>query len=296
MPVGASFVERLRRGPVVVLDGATGTELARRGVETSSPQWSAAALVTAPEVVREIHRDYVAAGAEIVTANTFRTHARNLKVVGWGDRVEELTCRAVELVREAAAGAEHGVWVAGSQAPLADCYSPELTPDDDELEAEHRLMSLNLAAAGVDLILVETMPTLREALAATRAAVSVGLPVITSVVCDENARLLSGELLVEASAQIAGLGVAAISVNCTPGDGVLPALIAMEAGAPGLPRGAYANVGRMDRVAGWVQTANVDPEVYAAQAAEWVAAGVRVVGGCCGTTPEHVRRLAEIVG
>lgn len=285
------FLRRLRTGPPLRLDGATGTELERRGIDTSSPQWSAAALMTAPEVVRQIHDDYVLAGAEILTANTFRTHARNLHMTDWRDRAEELTRRAVTLAREASNQADHSVWIAGSQAPLADCYSPHLTPVDEELEAEHREMSAHLAAAGVDFILVETQPTLREALAATRAAASVGLPVVTSVVCDEQACLLSGEPLAIAAPQIAALGVVALCVNCTPGDGILPALQALRTAVPDLPRGAYANVGRFDPIAGWVTTANADPGVYARQADEWITAGATLIGGCCGTTPEHIRRL-----
>jgi homocysteine S-methyltransferase len=286
---------RLLAGPPLLLDGPTGTELARRGVDTSGPQWSAAALESAPEVLLRIHRDYVAAGAEILTANTFRTHARNLAVIGREGGAAELTRLAVEIARRAARESGRSVRIAGSQAPLADCYSPELTPDDDELQAEHALMSQNLAAAGVDLILVETHPTLREALAATRAALGTGLPVIASVVGSREGRLLSGESLAEAAQRIAELPVAAVAVNCVVAESVLTAVETMVASAPGTPVGAYANVGYFDGASGWVQTASVDPAVYQQEAAKWLQTGARFVGSCCGTTPEHIRRLRELI-
>src|SRR5262245_41106780 len=112
------FRDRLAGTQPILLDGATGTELNRRGVDTSLPLWSAAALLRAPEVVRQIHADYVASGAQAITANTFRTHERNLRASGLADArrlASELTAQAVALARSAAGAL---AWVAGSQAPL----------------------------------------------------------------------------------------------------------------------------------------------------------------------------------
>src|SRR5688572_4873968 len=102
------------------MDGALGTELARRGLALDSKLWSAAALRDAPRLVQDIHRDYALAGAELLTANTFRTHRRNLDAAGLGDRAFDLTKTAVDLARSAADQSSLPVWVAGSQAPLAD--------------------------------------------------------------------------------------------------------------------------------------------------------------------------------
>lgn len=295
MSAGKSLPERLAGGPPLLLDGATGTELQRRGVTTDVPQWSAVALETAPDVVRAIHADYVAAGAEILTANTFRTHRLNLAAAGRGDRARELTSLAVQLAREAAAAATRPVWIAGSQAPIADCYTPLATPDDDLLAAEHARMAEQLAAAGVDLILVETHPTLREALAATRAAVATGLPVIASVVCNPEGRLLSGESLGEAAGELGRLPVAAVCVNCIVAESLQAAIEELARSGRGRPVGGYANISRYDPPHGWVDSPSRDPTVYREQARGWLRSGARLVGGCCGTTPAHIRELRSLL-
>jgi len=195
-----TFLKRLTNRRPILLDGATGTELNRRGVNTDLPLWSAQALVTAPAVLHQVHADYVRAGAEVITANTFRTHRRSLARGGLGERAAELTRQAVDVARQAIHQAGYGrpSYVAGSLAPLEDCYSPELVPPQAECEQEHAEMARNLAAAGVDLILVETMNTIREARAAVRAARATGLPVLASFVCHGDGNLFSGESIAAA--------------------------------------------------------------------------------------------------
>jgi len=293
--------QRLDDPRPLLLDGATGTELNRRGVNTDLPLWSARALVEAPEVLRAIHADYARAGAEILTANTFRTHRRSLAEGGLGHRAAELTRLAVETAR---AGAEDAGgllrFVAGSLAPLEDCYSPELVPPQPEVEAEHAEMAAHLAAAGADLILVETMNTIREAEAATRAALTTGLPVLTSFVCRTDHKLFSGESVTEAVAAIAPLGVAGLLVNCTPSTTIrmpfaeLRAAVQSQARPPAIT-GLYANIGHTDDITGWTNTADVSPLAYAQLAAGWLAQGARLIGGCCGTTPAHIAALRGIL-
>ncbi len=146
-----SIQERLREKPVVLLDGAMGTELFRRGIETRLPVWSAQALVTHPGVVREIHQDYIRAGAEIITANTFRTTTRTLAKKTMANRARELTFLAAEEAKEARAQtANHPVWIAGSVAPLEDCYEPNLVPDSETAFQEHSEFVGWLVEAGVD--------------------------------------------------------------------------------------------------------------------------------------------------
>jgi homocysteine S-methyltransferase len=287
-----TIIERLQTGVPVLLDGATGTELARRGVNVEVPEWSATALLFAQSVLRQVHADYVATGAEIVTANTFRTHARNLATIGLADRAAELTRRAVDIAREAARGR---AWVAGSQAPLEDCYTPAAVPPDDELDREHAEMAENLAAAGVDLILVETQNTIREAVAAARAALDTGLPVCVSFVCDAGGRLLSGESVSDAALAVLPFHPAAVLVNCLPADAALAAVEELRAACGGIPFGAYANVGYADPDRGWVKTAARQPDVYGKYAEAWLDAGAAIIGGCCGTTPEHIRWLHRLI-
>lgn len=284
------FLERLREDRVLLLDGALGTELARRGFPLSSALWSAAALLDDPQLVQTIHQDYVKAGAELLTANTFRTHRRNLAAVGLGDRARKLTAKAVELARAAANSSSHPVWVAGSQAPLGDCYSPEDVPDEEALIREHAEMSRNLADAGVDAILVETQNTIREAACALSAATLTGLPVLVSFVCGQDARLLSGETLTDAVIAIRSFRPSAILVNCLPAAAVPKALTELRTNARDVPIGVYANVGCYDATEGWITTPMEEPETYAQETLRWRDLGAKLIGGCCGTTPEHIRQ------
>ncbi len=155
---------------VLLLDGATGTELERRGVDITLPLWSARALIDAPEELRRIHVDYLDAGAGGVTANTFRTHRRTLDWDGRGERAVALTRQAVEIARAACDERKRGALVLGSVAPLEDCYRPDLAPDEAACRAEHAEMISNLLEAGVDLILIETMNNVTETIAAVDAA------------------------------------------------------------------------------------------------------------------------------
>jgi len=263
---------------VTLLDGPMGTELLARGVQTPIPLWSAWALENRPEIVRDIHRDYVAAGAQVHTANTFRTKSRAT------DDWETLARRAVALAREA--GAER---VAGSIAPLEDCYRPDLSPPAPE--AEHAELAWVLADAGCDLLLCETFPHVGEGLAAVHAAVATGLPTWVAFTAGPDADLLSPTQLAEGARRARELGASAVLVNCVPASRTLPYVQALA--KVGLPFGAYANAGHADEKMGWVPQPEA-PERYLAHAQSWVDAGATMVGCCCGTGPEHIRALQEL--
>jgi homocysteine S-methyltransferase len=286
----------------IILDGAMGTELTRRGVDTTLPLWSAIALDVAPDVVMRIHRDYLDAGAHVITANTFRTNVRALAKAGIAHRARELTFWAVALARSALRNTPHpdplsqgeGLRVAGSIAPVEDCYSPDLVPSDDELAEEHAILARNLADAGVDLILVETQNTTREAVAAARAARATGKPLWVSFTLDDENRLLSGESLPDAVRAVLPFEPQAILVNCIPVKQVASALKGLRSATPPhVAMGAYGNVGHVDETVGWTLTNAVSPEAYAEAAREWRDLGATIIGGCCGTTPEHIRAVAS---
>jgi S-methylmethionine-dependent homocysteine/selenocysteine methylase len=280
-------------GPLI-LDGATGTELNRRGQDTGLPLWSANALVhdSGLAVLRQVHRDYLEAGADILTANTFRTHRRAL--AGSGQDARELTHRAVATAREAMAlvpAQGRARCLAGSIAPLEDCYRPDLVPPDDACRAEHSERIHHLVESGVDLLLIETMNCIREALIAAKLAAISGLPTIVSFVCDLDGHILSGESLTAAAGVLLPLGVAALGVNCGPAHALAGPLAELQAAAgPGAPLIAYGNIGYADPIQGWVNTAAVEPEAYSQYARSWP---VQIVGGCCGTTPAHIHQLAH---
>ncbi len=275
---------------VVVLDGPVGTELARRGVPTPLPLWSAAAIEANPEELGRIHADYAAAGATVHTANTFRTDPWTLERLGLGERWRELTRAAVRVAREAVPS---GHAVAGSIAPLEDCYRPDLSPAPPTCRREHARFADELAAAGVDLLLCETFPHPGEALEAARAALATGLPVWLSLTQGPSADLLGDDELLATLERAAGLGVEVVLVNCNPVPTIAPLLV--EVARLAVPFGAYGNVGRPDDEIGWRCEGDAVPAPYAAAVSEWLSLGASVVGGCCGTTPAHTAEIASLV-
>jgi len=282
----SELTARLSEAKVLLLDGAIGTELEGRGVRASLPLWSAHALYDAPELLLQIHSEYVAAGVDLITANTFRTQRRCLARAGKADDAGLLTALAIDLARQATAASGRQVFVLGSAPTLEDCYRPDLTPDDAALASEHAEHATRLAEAGVDAILIETMNTIREASAAVRAAKATALPVLVSFICDSEATLLSGERLSDAIAAIATEHPAAVLVNCLPPSRV-PACLQVLRASP-QPFGVYANLGEP---IGEGRSENASPEEFAAHASTWWSGGARIVGGCCGTTPAHIAAI-----
>jgi S-methylmethionine-dependent homocysteine/selenocysteine methylase len=310
--IDSPFLDRLASGRVLLLDGATGTELQRRGVDTSLPLWSARALLEAPAVLKAIHADYAAAGADIITTNTFRTHRRTLARADMGECTRELTHLAVKIARDVASQTDRQIFVAGSISPLEDCYSPQLAPPDGELWIEHAEMARGLAQAGCDLLLVETMNTIREAVIATRCAAATGLPVCVSLVAGVNGlppdqidqaaidedsatlTLLSGESITEAVQAVRRLRPAVVMINCVPLAYIDRAFDELRAAHRG-PIGLYANVGHADDRVGWTLTDDVQPVAYAHHARQWLQHGAAIIGGCCGTTPAHIAALRQMM-
>jgi len=288
-----TFLTSLSQPRQLILDGATGTELNRRGVDTGLPLWSANALLNERDakILQDVHEDYLRAGADIITTNTFRTHRRALVPSGNADRALELTRCAVDIARAAIVSLNSDLpkFIAGSISTLEDCYRPDLVPSDAELRAEHSERVRHLVECGVDLILIETINSIREAVIMAKLAVVTGTPVVVSFVCDREGKILSGETLTEAANQLLPLGIAAIGVNCGPTPNLAKPLAELrQACGAEFPLIAYGNIGYADDEVGWVNTDSEDPKKYCEHAAHW---DVKIVGGCCGTTPEHVHQL-----
>jgi S-methylmethionine-dependent homocysteine/selenocysteine methylase len=292
---GASLRGRLMSGPPLLLDAAMGTELEKRGVPSGLPLWSARALLCGPAEVLAIHRENVEAGADVLTANTFRTNRRTLEKEGLGERAVELTRRAVDLAREAAGQARRPVFVLGCLSPVEDCYRPDLAPARAALDSEHREQARTLAGAGVDGILVETQNSVVELLAAVRAARDTGLPVIASVVTDGAGLLLSGDPLDAAAKALQELGADAIGVNCVPARRLGAELRRVATAALDTPLVAYGNLGPPSDPDGLHFTQEVAPADYATLVKEWLALGARLIGGCCGTTAAHTAALRRLI-
>ncbi len=283
---------------VIVLDGATGTEIERHGGPLRAPLWSAQALIDEPALVRRVHREYLEAGAQVLTTNSFRTHARNLAAAGLAHRAHELTTLSVRLACEArdAHPDRADIRIAGAISPLEDCFRPADSPGRDA-GPEHREIATRLVQAGADLLLIETMGRIDEARAAVAAAQGLGRPVWLAVVARADGHMLAGETLADLVAALADLELHALLLNCTDLRhlGVaLPALCAATAARPALWTGAYPHTGHHDPERGWLTHA-IDREAFADELAAWSSRlpQLRLLGGCCGSTPAWIAALAR---
>jgi S-methylmethionine-dependent homocysteine/selenocysteine methylase len=295
---------------VVLLDGALGTELRRRGVkEVDRPHiWSAPGLIHRPETVMQIHVDYVLAGADVITAAAFRTNRTALRKAGLEDLSRPLTHLAVDLANQV----KRKLWlhrgnevcVAGNMTAVEDCYSPQASPGDAAFD-EHAEKAHYLQEAGCDLILIESMPSLAEGICAVRAATKVRKPVWLSFILRPVAdppRLLDGTLvadLLPALAEAGGLPDALL-FNCSSPEAIRSAFVHLKyhrMNGFAVPIGAYANVERQTEPSGqWARMTEISPQAYAQIAMQWVELGAQILGGCCGTTPDDIRAVRQALG
>jgi len=288
----------LERERSVILDGGLATELHRAGIAMQAPRWSAQALFSTQgrAAVAQCHSAFLQAGADVITANTFRTNLRALRRVGGNASAAEcLTRVAVELADEAVSACGRGTAVvAASVAPVEDCYDPSAVPDDLTLEVEHGFFASLLAQLGVELALIETMNCVREAVIATRAARGHGITPWVSFVAGADARLLSGESVADAAVAVAREGAQAVLVNCCDLAVTRPALAALQ--SCGLPIGAYPNIedrSEADSLTNTPLPASLGPVGFAVALTGLIRDfSLSIAGGCCGATPAHIRNLA----
>ena len=282
----------LARGGTLVLDGGTGSELRRRGVPLDPIVWSALAPLAHYDLLRAIHADYIAAGADVVTTSTFATTRFVLEAAGRGDEFATINARAVGAAREARAASGREVAIAASISCLPPGFDVHAYPDERSESAAYRELAETLAEAGADLLLLEMMQETRHAPLACAAARTVGLPVWLGVSCRVGAggALVGFDFpLVPLSATLDALlpfAPDAIAVMHSPIAAVAPALLEIRARS-NAPLGAYPEIGD-----GTEANEAVTPAELAAHAHAWIDAGARIIGGCCGTQPEHVRALA----
>ena len=305
----AGLAARLAGGGQALLDGGVGTEIQRRG--GSLQAWAAAANAERPELVRAVHADFLAAGADVISTNTFGCSEPRLAAWGLAGREEELNRAAVALALEARGDAGSNVSAleardeAGSGALVAGCLTTvsyrgpdgsEMSPPKGEraLESQARI----LADAGADLLLVEILASVERANAMLAAAASAGLPIWAGFSCkrdDGRLRLLNepDEPLADSLRRVDLSGVDAALVMHTRIEEVGPALAALREAWGGL-MGAYPHGGRYARP-DWEFDASFTPEALAAGASQWLADGCQIVGGCCGAGPAHIAALRKVL-
>lgn len=275
---------RLQKGPIV-MDGAMGTLLMARGLRRDEPPdwWNS----ERPDEVRAVHRDYVAAGSKILFTNTF--NVARLKFDGKlsADRAAELTRSGVRLAREAAGGK---AYVAGDVGPIGSENMKKTTPSDIVLRYSEQAESL--ASAGVDLIVLETMMSLEQAqlaLHAAREGTKGKIPVMLLMTLDEKGKTASGENIDPIFNIAEAMNVELVGFNCSYGPKSMAGAVAAMKKWPRLIPVVKPNAG----VPG--KTESLSPAEFSDQIRRLVSAGARIVGGCCGTTSDHIRALIPLL-
>jgi homocysteine S-methyltransferase len=278
----------------VLADGAMGTVLYARGVFIN--RCYDELNISDPSLILSIHEEYLQAGAEILESNTFGANRFRLGRHGLADQVNEINAAGVRIARQAVERLKEKqageAWVAGAVGPLGVRLEPLGKTGLDEARAAFAEQIAALAAAGVDLLSIETMPALneaREALAAARETAP-ELPVLVMVTVDDDGNCLDGSSPAHAAALLTEWGAGAIGVNCSTGPTMVLTAIEAMRDATTLPLAAMPNAG-MPRA---VEGRNIylcSPEYMASFARKAIQAGVQIVGGCCGTTPNHIRAM-----
>lgn len=290
--------KKLDAGDVVFLDGGTGTEMQRKGAPMSGEVWCALATRTHPEIVYDVHMDYMRAGADIITANTFASSPLILKSHGLFDQMEELDRLAVDVAIKARDGfSDRPVAIAGSMSamrpivPGTDYPDPEYTLAEADARPLYQKKAEILVNAGVDMIIMEMMRDLDYSLWATQAAISTGLPVWLGFSArSDDAGNLTGYNRPElpfsdiiGPLMATGARAALIMHTSVPDtDAAIPVMAEQWDG----PLGAYPESGYFT-IPDWV-FGEITPEDFAAKTQEWVSLGVNIIGGCCGVSPEHI--------
>ncbi len=283
------FLEELERR-VLVCDGAMGTMLYARGVflNRSFDELN----LTQPELVAEVHQAYVRAGADVIETNTFGANRVKLAAFGLADRTAAINTEGARIARQAA---RDNVYVAGAIGPLGIRIEPWGKTGVDEAEAYFGEQAVALLEGGVDLFILETFRDLNEIGAAIRAVRRVcGLPIVAQVTTEEDGHTLDGAAPERFVPQLEQQGASVVGLNCSIGPAAMLETIERMASVASVRLSAQPNAGRPREVEG----RNIylcSPEYMASYARRFVNAGVQLVGGCCGTTPDHIRQIRTAV-
>jgi S-methylmethionine-dependent homocysteine/selenocysteine methylase len=302
-------------GDLILVDGAMGTELERRGVPMNSVAWSAEALDTHPHLVREIHEDFIQAEADVHIANTFACARHVLEPAGLGNRVESYNRRAVHLAREAVANAAadrvsgRTVWIAGSLSSFAEGGDRSKAPDSTTLRRIYDEQIGFLVEEGVDLLALEMLAEPRVSRILVEAAAASGLPLWLGITCrwgadgktivagkdaaglPQNESLLLADLLPSLVAALPGSVNAAVGIMHSNFDVTDPALDLVARHWDG-PRLAYPHSGGI-KWPKWQFDQVCSPDTFASATRRWVDGGVAIIGGCCGIEPRHIAAMTH---
>lgn len=284
---------------VTLLDGGMGQELIRRSGKEPTPMWSAGVMLDTPDLVRDLHIDFINAGANVITLNAYSATPERLARDASADLYEPLQKAAIDVAKAARDSCGKNTKIAGCLPPLYASYRPEVAPAYEEALAAYQRIA-KTQAAQVDVFMCETMSSVKEAKASATAAKEHDKPVwcALSVADDGTTNLRSGEPLQEAITVLDDIGVDAILLNCSKPESINLAWPQMEKLTTSI--GAYANgftsidsLAPGGTVASMEARNDLDPEHYAAFAMEWVSRGASIIGGCCEIGPAHIAHLHD---
>lgn len=283
----------LENGKPIIGDGGMGTMLMSAGLAqgSASELWN----IDKPDVIRAIHTGYIQAGAQIILTNSFGGNAVRLNSHGLGERVTELNLAAARLARSVADEAEHPVVVGGSMGPIGEFLEPLGTISFDEVVTVFEAQARALLDGGVNLFWIETMSDVEEVRAAITAChqVDVSVPIVTTMTFDTKGRTMMGIKPEQAINSLINLGVAAVGANCGNGPDEIEAVIqVMHQTKPDAVLVAKSNAGLPRAVANGFEY-EATPEDMAQYALQVQLQGARIIGACCGSTPQHIRAMAQ---
>jgi homocysteine S-methyltransferase len=290
--------QKLAKGEPIILDGGTGTDIQRRGVPMSNSTWCAEANLTHPDVVRDVHADYIKAGADIIIANTFATSALLFNALDRDDELLAIDKSAVKIARDAAKG--HNVAVAGSMSTMrpvvagSDRTSKQREWPEDEARVLFKSKADNLAAAGVDLIMMEMMRDTDYSVWATEAAQATGRPVWIGISVERHDGKLTGfgredQDFNTVARVLSALNPDVISIMHTSPNDTDEAIDILRKYWKG-PVGAYPESGYF-KMPDWTFVDIIPPDELVERSRAWKKKGVTAFGGCCGLGPEHITAL-----
>lgn len=304
-----SLSERLNDNEIILLDGGVSTEIQKRGVPLHSNVWSGLTTKTHPEEVRQVHEDYIRAGSQVITANTYATARHVLESINLGHESKIINLKSVQLAQQARDNvADSEVWIAGSMSSMPPLTASQEVAVGKHVEASYQELAESLAQAGVDLIIAEMMRDIDNATMVIKAAVSTGLPVwigYSTMMAEDGAdvrslRWKSNDSTTETLdfatlvKTLSPLGGQAAGIMHTQVNSIDPALEVLGKHWSG-PKLAYAETGRL-LVPDWSFEEICSPQDYAKEIEGWIKKhGVQIVGGCCGTGPEHIRALKSML-
>ncbi len=290
-----ALLKHLQNGDRILIDGATGTEIESRGVPMVDNAWNGGGTLTHPDIVRQVHEDYIKSGAQIVISNTFSTSRHVLSDAGLEEHYEFLNRRSVELAIEARDNlGARDVLVAGG---ITHWSFTDQVPPLDQLKANTKEQALIMAQAGADLIILEMMADIERTLVMLEAAQKTGLPVWVGFSCrlDESGVpvLLDGPRLSDGVMAIKDQGVLVVTIMHTEVDYIDACLKVLKSCWEG-PVGVYAHSGKFV-APNWIFDGVISPKDYAQAAKSWLEQGVQIVGGCCGIGVDHIKVLKNLV-